>query len=223
MAREMTFGESTGTMEVPAGRYVARFVGTEDRKPFEESRFGNTGEPRMGWLFEVAEGPDRGKRISQESGCRASPSSTAARMIAGLTGGDVQLGQRLDVDQFIGRLYVVKVAVNPKSDKGNLHVADLEPHPAAAAAPAPSPPRPAPRPQPVPPRPPGQPAPSPSGPQRYYVYDGVESQERSWQEVHELYQQLRADGADLSAVKVAKVESPDIWRSLEEMSAEFVF
>jgi hypothetical protein len=53
------------------------------------------------------------------------------------------------------------------------------------------------------------------------VYDGVESQERSWQEVHELYQQLRADGADLSAVKVAKVESPTVWQTLEEASGEF--
>jgi hypothetical protein len=141
---KMTYGETVTTMEVPAGRYVARFTGTEDREPFKESKFGGAGDggPRLGWLFEVVEGQYRGKKISQESGLRASPKSTAARVVAGLAGGQVAVGQAVDTDQFIGRLYVVKVAVNPNSDKGNLHVADIEPHqqggngPAAGAAPA---------------------------------------------------------------------------------------
>jgi hypothetical protein len=138
---KMTYGETVTTMEVPAGRYVARFTGTEDREPFKESKFGGgDGGPRLGWLFEVAEGQYRGKKISQESGLRASPKSTAARIVAGLTGGQVAIGQAVDTDQFVGRLYVVKVAVNPNSDKGNLHIADIEPHngaPAAAPAQAP--------------------------------------------------------------------------------------
>jgi hypothetical protein len=131
----MIFGENT-MLEVPVGRYIARFVGTEDRPPIQDSRFGNSEAPRMGWLFEVAQGPFQGKRISQESGCRATKNSTAARMMLGLQGGQLAVGQRVNIDAFVGRLYSVKVAVNDKSEKGNLHVADLEPYSRGQAAPA---------------------------------------------------------------------------------------
>jgi hypothetical protein len=135
---KMTYGESTTLLDVPAGWYVARFMGTEAREPIKESRFGNEGAPRMGWLWEVTEGPHRGKKISQESGVRASLKSTAMRMLTGLSGGKVAVGQQVDTDTFVGRLYRVKVAVNDASDKGNLHVADVEPYEAAAPAPAPA-------------------------------------------------------------------------------------
>jgi hypothetical protein len=131
----MIYGENT-MLEVPAGRYIARFVGTEDRPPILDSRFGNSEAPRMGWLFEVAEGPFQGKRISQESGCRGTKNSTAARMILGLHGGQLAVGQRVNIDAFLGRIYALKVAVNEKSEKGNLHVADLEPYSGGQAAPA---------------------------------------------------------------------------------------
>jgi hypothetical protein len=128
---KMTYGESTTLLEVPAGWYVARFVGTEARDPIKESRFGNEGAPRMAWLWEVAEGPMRGKKISQESGVRASKGanvSTAYRMLYGLSGGRLQVGEQVDTDRWVGHLYRVKVAVNPNSDKGSLHVADVEPY-----------------------------------------------------------------------------------------------
>jgi hypothetical protein len=134
---KMVYGESTTMIEVPAGRYVARFLGTEPREPIRDSRYGNENAPRMGWLWEVTEGPMRGKKISQESGVRASLKSTAARMVHGLSGGAAVLGAAVNTDDWVGRLYVVKVAPNPNSDKGNLHVADVEPfQPAPAAAPA---------------------------------------------------------------------------------------
>lgn len=133
---KMTYGESTTLLEVSAGWYVARFVGTEAREPIKESRFGNEGAPRMGWLWEVTEGPMRGKKISQESGVRASLKSTAMRMLTGLSGGKVAVGQQVDTDTFVGKLYRVKVAVNPDSDKGNLHVADVEPYEASTPTPA---------------------------------------------------------------------------------------
>lgn len=132
---KMTYGESTTLLEVPAGWYVAKFVGTEAREPIKESRFGNEGAPRMGWLWEVTEGPHRGKKISQESGVRASLKSTAMRMITGLSGGKIAVGQQVDTDGFVGNLYRVKVAVNDASDKGNLHVADVEPCEASTPAP----------------------------------------------------------------------------------------
>lgn len=132
---KMTYGESTTLLEVPAGWYVARFVGTEAREPMKESRFGNEGAPRMAWLWEVAEGPMRGKKISQESGVRASKGanvSTAYRMLYGLSGGRLRVGEQVDTDSWVGHLYRVKVAVNPSSDKGSLHVADVEPYDAQA-------------------------------------------------------------------------------------------
>lgn len=138
---KMNMQASKTLIEIPAGRYVARFAGTEEREAFKDSKFGASDAPRMGWLFEVVEGVEKGKKISQESGTAAVPRSTAARMLAGLLGRQVTIGESVDTDTLIGRVYSVKVAVNPDSDKGNLYIADLEPQQGAAPtshAPAPA-------------------------------------------------------------------------------------
>jgi hypothetical protein len=223
MAREMVFGESGGQIEVAAGRYVARFTGTEDREPFKESRFGTEGEgqPRMAWLFEIAQGAERGRRIVQETGCKARLGTNAWKMIDGLAGGTAEHGQRVDVDQYIGRLYTVKVAVNPKSDKGNLHIEYLEPYQGdGSAAPAPAPLPRAPRPAGARPAPEAPPAPRP---QRYLLDDGHQSRNCSWQEVADEIQSMRRLGRDLAAVQVAKAEHPNVWQTLAEAQGEFLF
>jgi hypothetical protein len=143
--RSFKFGESKFGIKVPEGWYPVRFVGIEDREPFpEKGKFGGGGEPRIAWVFEVTDGEHKGQRIEQESGCVASPKSTCARMLLKLSGRAIRAGEDVTVEPFLNRRYRLKVAVNPDSDKGNLHVADLE---AAAPPPPPKPPKPAPNPQ----------------------------------------------------------------------------
>jgi hypothetical protein len=206
---KMTYGESTTLLEVPAGWYVARFLGTESREPIKESRFGNEGAPRMGWLWEVVEGPHRGKKISQESGVRASLKSTAMRMLTGLSGGKVAVGQQVDTDTFTGKLYRVKVAVNPDSDKGNLHVADVEPYEAPAPAlagngrPAAGPP---------PRRPAAPPAPPPEASYWVAKSDAADPVKMSYRELQDW---VAAEHLDPAAVEVAR-EGEDEWKSAKD-------
>lgn len=125
---KMVYGQSVGGITLAPGRYVAKFTGTEDRDPIQDSKFGNEGAPRMAWMFEVLEGEKRGEKVGQETGTRATAKSACARVIAGLAGGMVQVGQAIDTDQFIGKNYVIKIGPNPNSEKGNLYIADIDPH-----------------------------------------------------------------------------------------------
>jgi hypothetical protein len=123
---EMVYGQSALGITVPAGWYVTKFVGTEDRGVMKDSKFGKGDQPRMAWVFEVTDGERKGEKIAQETGTWAGARTAAARIIAGLNGGPAAVGQTVNTDQFIGRAYRVKVAVNPDSEKGRLHVADIE-------------------------------------------------------------------------------------------------
>jgi hypothetical protein len=214
---KMTFGESSTLMEVPAGWYTAKFLGTEAREPMKESQFGNEGAPRMGWLWEVTEGPMRGKKISQESGVRASKGAnvtTAYLMLHGLSGGKLQVGEQVDTDQYVGRLYRLKVAVNPKSSKGALHVSDVEPLEAAAPAPAPAGNgRPASGPPPR--RQAAAPAAPPPVPEAAYWVaksDGADPVKMAYRELQDW---VAAEHLDPAAVEVAK-EGEDEWKSAKD-------
>jgi hypothetical protein len=149
-ATEFTMGESVGGIDAKfKGRHACRFVGVEGREPLEGGKFGASDKPapRMAWVFEVTDGPFKGERFAAETGTVASAKSNCFRILSGLAGGRFELGQKLNVSQFVGKVYLVKVDVNPNSDKQRMHVADLEPAADGAAAPAPSaPPAPPPRP-----------------------------------------------------------------------------
>ncbi len=193
---EMIFGQTIG-INVPAGRYVARFVGTEEREDFVGTMGKNAGKPmpRMAWVFEVMEGEHRGERIPQETGTSAVIKSVAIRMLTGLNGGPLAVGQKVNTDAYVGRLYSLKVAPNPESTKGNLHIADLEPvgntHPAA-----PTPPRPPAPSAPPPPPPPAAKAPPPpkappaniSTPEpTYWIHDGKKQEQLTADQVRGAY------------------------------------
>jgi len=186
---QMTFQPSFG-INVPAGTYTARFLGTEDREPMDGSKFGKGMIPRMSWVWEVTEGPEAGKRIAQDTGTAAVPKSGAARVLLGLTGGQVQPGKSVDTNSFVGKLYQLEVAVNPDSDKGNLHVALIKPLAAGATASSPPPPPPAAGPKP-PPRPPAPPRPQASRKYWAVLEEGGEPrlvEEKEFQEYIETHQ-----------------------------------
>jgi len=150
----LVYGQSMG-ITVPAGYYTGKFLGTEDRPPMDGSRFGKGQVPRMAWVWEILDGQHKGERLAQETGVVAVPKSGCARVILGLAGGQIQTGKAVNTDEYVGKTYRLKVAVNPDSDKGNLHVADIEPLAAGASNSATSPP-----PRPSAPPPPRQAAPA---------------------------------------------------------------
>jgi hypothetical protein len=171
---KLTYGQTNLGITLPAGRYLAKFVGTEDRDPIQDSKYGRGEVARMAWVFEVADGLKKGERFAQETGRSASPKSSCARVVMGLAGGQVAVGQSVDTDQFVGRLYEVKIAVNPNSDKGNLHVADMEPRGGGETGGKPpvSPPANSPAAGPPPRRPAPSSAPQPSVMQKYWIDTG---------------------------------------------------
>lgn len=172
---EMIYGQTIG-INVPAGWYECRFKGTEERPDMEgSSQYGKEGvmQPRMAWVWEITAGPHAGELLPQETGTTAVLKSEALRMLHGLNNGPFPLGHKVRTEDFIGRSYRLKVAVNPRSDKNRLHIADIEvltsaPHaPAKVAA---QPPRPPARPA-APPRPPAPAAPPVPAARKFFAVD----------------------------------------------------
>ncbi len=210
----MSYGQSNFGINLPVGRYTARFLGTEARQPIQGGQFGNDGEPRMAFIWEVTLGEHAGERIIQETGTAPSPKSECARMLLGLTGRELQVREQVDTDTYLNRLYTVKVAVNPKSDKGRLHVGDLEPatngsgrlqggQPAPAGAPAGKPP-------PPPRRATQVTAAAPAGARFFVDHESVAFDEsKSADEVAALIQQYGCKAAELPVLREGDAE----WRT----------
>lgn len=213
MPSTFTYGSTNFGIQVPAGRYRARFVGTEDREPFQgESRFGNKDSgPRMAWVFEVLDGEHRGKKIVPETGCQTSPRSKCAAMLRGLVGANLAVGQQVNVESYVGKTYMLKIDVNPDSDKGNLHVADMEPEAgmAAGSTAAATSSRSSGPPSKAPPR--NGPAPAATDLRRWWVVvpnspDDVEPREMSRSDVQKLIDDSKVTPADLAVCLTTESE-----------------
>jgi hypothetical protein len=166
-----TYGQSNLTITVPIGRYTAKFVGTEDREGMDMSKFPpragkpqQTGiKPRMAWVWEIVGGEHAGTTVAQETGTVAVARSGCSRVLSGLYGGQIAIGQKVDPKEKIGKMYSIDVGVNPDSEKGALYISAIMPldgSPAPAAGAPPNRPA-APRPPAGPPRPAGPPKPPP--------------------------------------------------------------
>jgi len=145
-------------IKVPIGRYYCRFIGTEDRKPFAD----RPTEQRMAWVWEILDGAQRGQRIEQESGVEASMKTICLQVLCWLHGRQIRVDEQVETESRIGKTYWVSVGVNPKSDKGSLHVAHVDMvdgQPAPPPSQVPAPPRP-PQQSGPPPAPPAPPAPT---------------------------------------------------------------
>ncbi len=209
---EMIVGQSFG-IQLPAGWYNVQFVGTEERPDMIST--GNYGKPaglatsRQAWVFEVIDGPHRGERIPQETGTVATLKSAALKMLTGLHGGPMPLGQRVNTDSYVGRRYRLKVAPNPDSPKGNLHIADIEPAgsapPARPAAPLPRASAPPPRQAPAAPPPPVEP--------RYWLDlgDGEEAKALTLAECRKA-----VEGRDLAACNWSPQDGKGGWHGVDQ-------
>lgn len=210
----LNYGQSNFGINLDVGRYTARFLGTESRPPIEGGQFGNSGEPRMAFIWEVTEGPKSGERIIQETGTMPSPKSECARMLLGLAGRELRVNEKIDTDSFLNRVYSVKVSVNPKSDKGRLHVGDLEPLTnGAATAPALAPA--APRPSSPPPRPSAARTPATAAPAQPAARYFVDHETKAFDETvsaDELNALIQAQGCKASELAVLR-EGDGEWRT----------
>jgi len=93
----------------PAGNYVATFSGVDEVPANKEKGFG----PGLRWKFKIAGGPQEGVSASRVTSCDVRSTTVGGRLLSGLLGRGLQIGEQIDPDVFIGRKYMVVVAAGP--------------------------------------------------------------------------------------------------------------
>src|SRR5262245_1259917 len=87
---------------VPPGNYTAQFAG------FEATRHKDYG-PGVCWKFRITQGPQKGKTALRFTGPTLSPNSACGRMVSGLAGRALELGEEIDVARYVGNAYLIVV------------------------------------------------------------------------------------------------------------------
>ena len=91
---------------VPAGSYVAKFVGVE---PSEPNQYG----PCIRWNFEVVTGPHAGTKLGRPTGTKPTIKNKCGQFLIGLSGKSV-LGEEIDLSQYVGKNYLIVVVNRPE-------------------------------------------------------------------------------------------------------------
>src|SRR6266536_832529 len=92
----------------PQGTYRAKFAGVQPREPMAGTDYG----PGLEWRFEIVDGPHRGRVVARTTSPEPTLKNSCGRMLTGLAGGALRLGEEFDPAAYLGRLYVVTVEVN---------------------------------------------------------------------------------------------------------------
>jgi len=152
---------------LPVGDYWTVFTRLEC---VESDRYG----PGLRWVFTVTHGPYTGREVARVTGVDSTPGNACGQMVTGLLGVPPSTAGDIDVAQFIGQPYLVRVMATGMNGATRVeHVQRLDQqHPAPAAAPvSPASPPAVPPPPPAPPRSrpatPPPPAPPPPPPDRF--------------------------------------------------------
>jgi len=88
---------------LPVGSYRAKFVGVEESSHDEWG-------PGLTWKFEVTEGPQKGNTGTRTTGPKVTTKNACGKMIASLSGGSLEVGEKVDPSEFIGQAYSIAVA-----------------------------------------------------------------------------------------------------------------
>jgi len=80
---------------VPAGSYVAKFLGIEATEP---NQYG----PGIRWQFEVVAGPHVGTKISRTTGVKPTPKNQCGKMLIAVSGKSI-MGEEIDLARYVGR------------------------------------------------------------------------------------------------------------------------
>ena len=91
---------------VPAGSYVAKFVGVQ---PSEPNQYG----PGLRWTFEIVAGPHAGSKVSKTTGTNPTPKNQAGKMLIALSGKTV-MGEEIDLAACVGKNYLLVVVNRPE-------------------------------------------------------------------------------------------------------------
>jgi hypothetical protein len=106
---------------VPLGNYAAQFSGIESTT---NERYGEG----LRWKFVVSQGPQAGQVASRVTGLKPSPKNGCGKMLTGLVGRPLDLEEEIEVDQYIGRSYLIVVA---PSENGGSKIDTVIPAPPA--------------------------------------------------------------------------------------------
>jgi hypothetical protein len=118
----MSFAVSAGGSTVPVGMYKAIFAGVEDTPPHAEYGRG------VRFKFKVVGGEHDAEEATVICGIEkpASPKNRLGRVLGGIVGKPVAIGETITVDQYIGKTYLIQVEQAPGGN-GSTRVGTIMP------------------------------------------------------------------------------------------------
>ena len=93
---------------IPAGSYIAKLLGVEQK----QTAYGDG----LLWQFEVVSGPNAGAKVSVMTGLEPTAQNKCGRILSGITGKPLSVGQDIDLATYFGKSYLIVVE---KNDKGS--------------------------------------------------------------------------------------------------------
>lgn len=88
---------------VPVGSYRAKF------KRWEQSTHAEYGD-RVQFVWEIIDGEHKGAEASRFTGAKLSPKAALAKILGGLTGRKIGIGDEVNPDDYIGKEFLLIVA-----------------------------------------------------------------------------------------------------------------
>lgn len=95
---------------IPVGNYTATFAGIESSPENKERGY----PAGLKWKFAVVGGPHAGQMTSRITSSSPTPKNSAGKMLCGLLGRALKDNEQVELDQFIGKPYMVVVATSPQ-------------------------------------------------------------------------------------------------------------
>lgn len=103
----------TLTMKPPAppcGKYHMRLIVREDI-------IGRWDSPAYRWVFQVEGTEHHGSQISKTTGTELKQEESLAKLICSLNGKQYEIGAAIDIDELVGRLYLVSVGTTKSGSR----------------------------------------------------------------------------------------------------------
>jgi hypothetical protein len=104
---------------VPAGSYMARFVGIE---AWSDDYYGDA----VRWQFEVLSDPHKGAKISRFTSANPTLTNSCGKILAGIIGKPLTPGEGIDANAYTGKNYLIAVV---DTEFGGTRVDSVSPPP----------------------------------------------------------------------------------------------
>jgi hypothetical protein len=114
------FTKSESLYGAPADVYDVKFLGIEPMRDNGAPRLGRDGKPMppgVEWRFEIISGPHAGKLVTRITSTTPTPKNACGTLLDGLLGRPVGIGEPVDTDAYVGKLFravVSQSTTNPK-------------------------------------------------------------------------------------------------------------